>query len=58
MGIGECYHMRDVPKNSHQALWVNLMKRKFEEKKQIDRKDFEPLFAGFEVWNCATLYPG
>lgn len=50
IGFGPIYHMREVGKNHHQALWIEAIEAKFEGKgKPWGRDEFEKVFAGFEV---------
>ena len=50
LGISPVYHMREVSKNRHQALWIEALDAKFEGKGAAwKREDFEKILAGFEV---------
>lgn len=50
LGISPIYHMREVGKNKHQDLWVQVLEAKYENKgKAWEREDFEQILAGFEV---------
>ncbi|KAH8902140.1 hypothetical protein BR93DRAFT_887972 [Coniochaeta sp. PMI_546] len=49
LGFGPVYHMREVGKNKHQALWIEAIEAKFEGVgKPWQREDFEKILAGFE----------
>ncbi|KAK0656856.1 hypothetical protein B0T16DRAFT_452364 [Cercophora newfieldiana] len=49
LGITPIYHMREVAKNKHQALWIQAMDAKFEGAgAPWNRDDFERILAGFE----------
>lgn len=49
LGISPIYHMREVAKNKHQALWVEAIDSKFEGvRTPWKREDFEHILSGFE----------
>lgn len=50
LGVSPIYHMREVAKNKHQALWIEAVDAKFEGiGARWKRDDFERILAGFDV---------
>jgi len=50
LGLAPIYHMREVASNSHQDLWVQAMKAKFEPGGEPwGRKEFDQILAGYQV---------
>jgi len=50
LGITPIYHMREVGKNNHQALWTDAIESKFEGNGKPWRRDeFEQILSGYEV---------
>lgn len=55
LGFGPVYHMKEVGKNNHQALWIEAIDAKFGPTgKPWGRGDFEKILAGFEVWTVGA----
>ncbi|KAK1758273.1 hypothetical protein QBC47DRAFT_374170 [Echria macrotheca] len=49
LGISPIYHMREVGKNQHQALWIEAIDAKFEGiGAPWKREDFERILSGFQ----------
>lgn len=50
LGISPIYHMREVGKNKHQALWMDAINAKYDPAQAPwTREQFEQILAGFEV---------
>lgn len=50
LGIGPVYHMREVGKNRHQALWIEALDAKFEGRGEpYDRERFDQILGNYEV---------
>ncbi|KAH9900612.1 hypothetical protein F4778DRAFT_739678 [Xylariomycetidae sp. FL2044] len=49
LGFGPVYHMREVGKNKHQALWIEALEAKFEGKGEpFGRQRFDEILSGYE----------
>ncbi len=50
LGSGPVYHMREVGKNRHQALWIEALDAKFEGRGEpYDRERFDQILGNYEV---------
>jgi Sulfotransferase domain len=51
LGISPIYHMRDVPKKAHSALWISAMSAKFESNTPwTTPEEYNKMLAGYEVF--------
>ena len=56
LGFGAIYHMREVRKNGHTAMWIEALEAKFEGKgKQYGKEEWDTLMGGFGV-SCALFF--
>ncbi|KAI1378238.1 hypothetical protein F4677DRAFT_412588 [Hypoxylon crocopeplum] len=61
LGIAPVYHMREVGKNHHQALWIEALDAKFEGRgKPFDREKFDQILRNYEALADypAAIFPG
>ncbi|KAI1393444.1 uncharacterized protein F4822DRAFT_423913 [Hypoxylon trugodes] len=50
LGIAPVYHMREVGKNRHQALWIEALEAKFEGRGEpFDRAKFDQILGSYEA---------
>ncbi|KAI4869480.1 hypothetical protein F4820DRAFT_463429 [Hypoxylon rubiginosum] len=60
LGIGPVYHMREVGKNRHQALWIEALDAKFEGRGEpYDRERFDQILGNYEALSDypAAIFP-
>ncbi|XXH04670.1 hypothetical protein Hte_011089 [Hypoxylon texense] len=60
LGIGPVYHMREVGKNHHQALWIEALDAKFEGRGEpYDREKFDRILGNYEALSDypAAIFP-
>ncbi|KAI6090408.1 hypothetical protein F4821DRAFT_268004 [Hypoxylon rubiginosum] len=60
LGIGPVYHMREVGKNRHQALWIEALDAKFEGRGEpFNRKKFDQILGNYEALSDypAAIFP-
>jgi len=59
LGFGAIYHMREVRKNGHTAMWIAALEAKFEGKgKEFGKEEWDTLMGGFGVSRvlCAVCW--
>ncbi|KAI1777897.1 hypothetical protein F4818DRAFT_439216 [Hypoxylon cercidicola] len=60
LGIGPVYHMREVGKNGHQALWIEALDAKFEGRGEpFTREKFDQILGNYEALSDypAAIFP-